>query len=458
MEWLPYNNLRSFQKSPDNSKTMGMLAMIIQFLLGLSIIVGLHELGHLLFAKLFGMRVESYSIGFPPKIFWFKWGETEYSLGAIPLGGAVKIAGMVDESLDTIALVSAPKPWEFRAKPAWQRLVVILGGVFLNIVSGVIIYTAITFSFGDTYLTKKEVNKHGIVPNAVGSSLGFREGDQIINIGGRDFEKFADVLQPRTLLATDSYYTVLREGQMVRIDIPVDLIERLSACKGQGDLVTPRVPFTVGQIQRQSGAAKAGLQSGDQIIAVSGKSTIYFHQFKEALEAEAGKQVLIDYVRAGVIQVTTAQVSDAGILGFQPEILLAYDNRSYSLGQAIAFGFLHAFDVMRTNVVALGRLLTGQLSPVKSLSGPIGIAKIFGKSFDWIRFWNITSFLSLTLAFTNLLPIPALDGGHTLWIIYEIVTGRRLSDKFLETAQKIGMGTLLFLISYTFINDLYQLL
>lgn len=436
---------------------MGILVMIVQFLLGLSIIVGLHELGHLLFAKLFGMRVESYSIGFPPKILRYKWGETEYSLGAIPLGGAVKIAGMVDESLDTSALTSVPQPWEFRAKPAWQRLVVMLGGIFFNIISGIIIYAAIAFSLGDTYLTNKEVNKHGIVPNEIGSSLGFREGDQIVNISGRDFEKFADVLKPYTLMAANSYYTVLREGQMIRIDIPADFIERWSDRKEQGDFVTPRVPFIVGQVQQQSGAAQAGLQPGDQLIEVAGKTAVYFHQLKKTLEENTGQQVLIRYVRTGVTQETTAQVSATGKLGFQPDILLAYEKRSYSIGQAMAVGTLRTLEVVATNVVALGKMLTGQLSPAKSLSGPIGIAQVFGKSFDWIQFWSITGFLSLALAFTNLLPIPALDGGHTVWIVYEMVTGRRLSDKFLETAQKIGMGILLFLIGYAIVNDLYKL-
>jgi len=431
--------------------------MIVQFLLGLSIIVGLHELGHLLFAKLFGMRVESYSIGFPPKIFHFQWGETEYSLGAIPLGGAVKIAGMIDESLDISSLSSAPQSWEFRAKPAWQRLVVMLGGIFFNIVSGIVIYAAIVFSLGDSYLTKKEVNKHGIVPNTIGSSLGFQEGDQIINISGRDFEKFTDVLSPHTLLAIGSYYTVLRVGQMVRIGIPADFIERLAESKGQGDFVAPRVPFTVGQVQQQSGASQAGLQPGDQLVEVAGKVTIYFHQLKKALEENAGKQVSIRYIRAGVPQVTMAEVSAAGKLGFQPKILLTYEKKSYSLGQSVAVGTVKAFEVIRINVVALGKMLTGQLSPSKALNGPIGIAQVFGKSFDWIQFWSITGFLSLALAFTNLLPIPALDGGHTLWIVYEIITGRRLSNKFLETAQKIGMSILLCLIGCAVVNDLYKL-
>jgi regulator of sigma E protease len=436
---------------------MGTLVMIVQFLLGLSIIVGLHELGHLLFAKLFGMRVESYSIGFPPKIFRYQWGETEYSLGAIPLGGAVKISGMIDESLDTATLTRAPQPWEFRAKPAWQRLIVMLGGIFFNIISGIVIYASIAFLLGDTYLEKKEVNKHGIVPNTIGNSLGFREGDKIININGRDFDKFADVLKPYTLMAANSYYTVLREDQRVRIDIPADFMEKLSDPAVQRDFVNPRMPFIVGQVQQQSGAAQAGLQLGDQLVEVAGKPTVYFHQLKKILEAHAGQRVLIRYVRTGVTQETTAQVSATGKLGFQPDILLAHEKESYGVGQAIVIGTLRTFEIIKTNVVALGKILTGQLSPAKSLSGPIGIAQVFGKSFDWIQFWSITGFLSLALAFTNLLPIPALDGGHTVWIVYEMVTGRRLSDKFLETSQKIGMGILLFLIGYAIINDLYKL-
>lgn len=437
---------------------MGVFAMIVQFLLGLSIIVGLHELGHLLFAKLFGMRVESYSIGFPPKLFRFKWAGTEYSLGAIPLGGAVKIAGMIDESLDTTNLASTPQPWEFRAKPAWQRLVVMLGGIFFNIITGVIIYTAITFTLGDTYLSKEEVNKHGIVPNAVGISLGFQEGDHIIDINGRDFEKFIDVLKPHTLLAANSYYTVLRAGQKVRIDIPADLMEEVSDLKGKESFIAPRMPFVVEKVQSQSGAASAGLQPGDQIIEVAGRTTTYFHELKNALEENAGEQVLIRYVRSGITHAAVAVVDNTGKLGFQPKLLLNYETRRYGLRQAMVVGGSRTFEVLRTNIIALGKILTGQLSPTKSLSGPIGIAQIFGTSFDWTQFWSITGFLSLALAFTNLLPIPALDGGHAVWIIYEMITGRKLSDKFLETVQKIGMAILIVLIGYAIFNDVYRLL
>ena len=314
-----------------------------------------------------------------------------------------------------------------------------------------------SFALGDTYLPQQEVNQHGIVPNAVGSSLGFQEGDKIINISGRAFERFSDVLQPYTLLEKNGYYTVLRAGQEIRIDIPTDLVERLSDPKEQGLFVTPRAPFTIGQVQQHSGADQAGLQPGDQIFEVAGQETIYFHQLQEVLTNNAGRQVLICYVRAGTPQTTMAEVNAVGKLGFQPNMLLTYKTSTYNIGQAMVVGTLRTFDVIRTHVVALGKVLTGQLSPAKSLSGPIGIVQVFGKSFDWLPFWNITGFLSLALALTNLLPIPALDGGHALWIVYEMITGRKLSDRFLATAQKIGMGILLFLISYTIINDLYKL-
>ncbi|MEM9417051.1 MAG: RIP metalloprotease RseP, partial [Bacteroidota bacterium] len=373
-------------------------------------------------------------------------------------GGAVRISGMVDESLDTESLSQAPQPWEFRAKPAWQRLIVILGGLLFNIVSGVIIYIALTFSLGDTYLPKNEINKHGIVPNALGSSLGFQEGDQIIDINGQDFENFADVLKPSALLATNGYYTVLRKGRAVRIAIPANLIEQLADAKDQGQLVAPRLPFKIGQVQPNGGAAQAGLQAGDQLLEVAGVPTQYFHQLQAVLAANAGQQVTIRYIRAGAAHMATAEVSTEGKLGFQPQLLLNYAQRNYTLGQAIITGTWRAYEIMESNLKGLGKVITGKISASKSLSGPIGIVQVFGKSFHWAQFWGITAFLSLALALTNLLPIPALDGGHAIWLLYEMITGRRLSDRFLETAQKIGMAILLLLISYAVINDLYKLL
>lgn len=436
---------------------MPLFAMISQFVLGLSIIVGLHELGHMLFAKLFGMRVESYTIGFPPKLIQFKWGETVYGLGAIPLGGSVKIAGMIDESLDTAHLGDNPQPWEFRAKPAWQRLLVILGGIIFNVVSGILIFIAITFSLGDTYVAKDEVNKHGIVPNAIGTSLGFQEGDQITHINGKDFTKFNDVMEPHTLLEVGGYYTVIRQGQVIHIAIPPNFLEQLADHQDQGSFVAPLMPFEVGEVQQPSQAAQAGLQRGDRIIEVAGQATPYFHQLRASLAAHTGKPVSIKYVRDGIEYYTTAQVDTTGKIGFWPRILLNYVHQKYSIFQAIAIGTKRALEVVRTNLLALRKVMVGQVSLSKSLSGPIGIAQIFGKHFDWIHFWSITGLLSMLLAFTNLLPIPALDGGHAVLISYEMMVGRQLSDKFLEITQKIGLAILLLLIGYAIFNDLYKL-
>jgi len=436
---------------------MQTLVMIVQFILGLSVIVGIHELGHLLFAKLFGMRVESYTIGFPPKIFRFKWGETEYGIGALPLGGSVKIAGMIDESLDTQHTNEPPQPWEFRSKPAWQRLLVMLGGIILNALSGILIYVCITWSLGDTYLSKDEVNKHGILPNAMGMMLGFQEGDKILSVNGKDFTNFADVFAPRTLLATNGYYTVERNGQQIRIDIPVDLLEKLSDDKENLTFVSPRIPFVIKAIQPNGGAQQAGLQPGDQVMAINEQPTPYFNQLQAVLEGNAGHQVAITYLRDGHIAHTIGQVNAAGKLGFCTQSLLAYQTNKYNLGQAIVIGSKRAIEIVRVNVVALGKIITGKVSASKSLSGPIGIAQIFGRQFDWIHFWSIVGFLSMVLAFTNLLPIPALDGGHVVLLGYEMITGRKIPDKVLENIQKVGLAILLLLIVYGFFNDLRKL-
>jgi regulator of sigma E protease len=437
---------------------MQMFAMISQFILGLTFIVGIHELGHLLFAKLFGIRVESYMIGFPPKIFTFKWGETEYGLGALPLGGSVKLAGMVDESLDTTSLQEPAKAWEFRAKPPWQRLIVILGGIICNVLAGILIYASLAFWAGDAFLAKDEVNKYGIVPNDLGINLGFQEGDKILAINGKAFSRFSDILAPWLLLQEHAYYTVERAGQEIRIDIGADLLASLVADKQQINFVSPRMPFLIGEIQAGSGAAQAGLQVGDQIVEIAGQKIAYFHQLRAVLAAHANAQVEIKYSRKGNLENTLAQLDQHGKLGFCPQILLKYEKETYSLGKSLVIGTKRAFEVLKTNIWGLKQLITGKVAVSKSLSGPIGIAQIFGRNFDWMNFWSITGFLCMVLAFTNLLPIPALDGGHALWIIFELVTGRPLSEQFLERVQKIGLIILLILIGYATINDLLRLL
>jgi regulator of sigma E protease len=436
---------------------MQTLIMIIQFVLGLSIIVGIHELGHMLWAKLFGMRVETYTIGFPPKIIRFKWRETEYGLGALPFGGSVKIAGMIDESLDTEHLNQEVQPWEFRAKPAWQRMVVMLGGIMFNALSGMLIFICLTWKLGDIYLSKEEVNKYGILPNAIGMMLGFEAGDKILTINGKDFTNFADITSPSNLLQANGYYTVERAGQEVRIDIPSNLVEKLSEDKAALSFISPRMPFEIESIQSQSGASKAGLQPGDRILAIDETPVVYFDQLQSALESHAGREVTITYARDGNVHVATTTIDAAGKLGFVPRFLLQYTHKHYNLSQAMVVGSKRAIEVVRVNLVALGKMMTGKMSVSKSLSGPIGIAQIFGKHFDWVHFWNIVGFLSMVLAFTNLLPIPALDGGHVVLLGYEMITGRKISDAALQIIQKVGIVILLFLIGFGLLNDLRKL-
>lgn len=432
--------------------------MAAQLLLGLSILVGLHEFGHLLAAKAFGMRVEKYSIGFPPKIIGKKIGETEYSIGAIPLGGFVKISGMIDESLDTKSLSEEPEPWEFRAKPAWQRLIVMLGGIIVNVITGIVIFVILVYSNGETFLTKSELNKNGIVVYDLGEQLGLKTGDRIINISGQDYEKFSDLRSPDVLLSTNSFYTVDRDGKILTIPIPNDFLDKLS--DKNADFFSFRTPFVVGEVTKGSNAEKGGLQSGDKFVSINGVPVHFFDEFKAALDTSAGSSISTEIQRGEQKIAKTFDVTDEGKLGFEilrDESLMNFAHRDFTFGESVVTGTQQAFNIVFLNIRAFGKMFSGDVSPSKSLSGPIGIAQIFGGTWDWNNFWRITGLLSMVLAFMNLLPIPALDGGHVMFLTWEIVTGRKPSDKFLENAQKVGMILLLGIMSYAIFNDVYKL-
>ncbi len=428
-----------------------------QLILGLTILVGLHELGHMLAAKWFGMRVEKYAIGFPPKILSKKIGETEYMLGLIPLGGFVKISGMVDESLDTETLKQEPQPWEFRAKPAWQRLIVMMGGIIVNVITGIVIYVALTYNYGESYLPASQA-KFGVVANEIGKEIGFQTGDKIVAVNGKELEKFEDVYSMDMLLGRDAYYTVERNGQRIDLKVPADLMDRVADNKERMLFVQPRVPFEVGEVVSNSAAAKAGLQKGDVFKKIAGENVTFFNELQEALQKNAGKKVSIEVEREGKIQPLTAEVNEDGTLGFYHKPLLEYATRDYSLGEAIPAGTNQAFGVITANLKGFGKIFRGEVSASKSLSGPIGIAQIFGDTFNWYKFWSIVGMLSMVLAFMNFLPIPALDGGHVAFLTYEIISGRKPSDNFLENAQKVGMVILLGLMAFAIFNDVFKMI
>ena len=431
--------------------------MLSQLILGLSLLVCLHELGHMLTAKWFGMRVEKYAIGFPPKVFSKKIGETEYMLGLIPLGGFVKISGMVDESMDTEALKEEPKPWEFRAKPAWQRLIVMMGGIIVNVITGIVIYIALTYNYGESYLPASEA-KYGVVANEIGQEIGFQTGDKVVAVNGKPLEKFEDVYSMDMLLGRDSYYTVDRNGQQVEIKVPANLMDRVADNKERMFFVQPREPFKVGEVVPNSAAAEAGLKTGDFITTVNGQSVKFFHEFQKALQANAGKAITMHVERDGKPVELKAEVTPEGTIGFRPQPLLHYATRDYSIGEAIPLGTEQAFGVITANLKGFGKIFRGEVSASKSLSGPIGIAQIFGDTFSWYKFWSITAMLSMVLAFMNFLPIPALDGGHVMFLAYEMISGRKPSDTFLENAQKVGMVLLLGLMAFAIFNDVFKII
>ncbi|MEJ1239382.1 RIP metalloprotease RseP [Chryseolinea sp. T2] len=455
---------------------MDWMIMLAQLLLSLSFLVAVHEMGHLLAAKYFGMRVEQFSIGFPPKLWSFRKGDTEYAISAIPLGGYVKISGMIDESLDTEAMNQPPQPWEFRSKPAWQRLIVMLGGIVVNVIVGILIFIGLTFFLGDTYILKDEINKSGgFLVGPIGEQIGLKTGDQIVKINGKEFKYLQDIFNMETLLSTNGSYTVERDGKELDIPIPADFIENFSSSKSNpGQFLSLRMAPVIAQVQPGSVAEKMGLRAGDRIVEANGAPIQYKDQIDKQVQAMVkdslsgnSDTVAIKVNRAGAEVAMKADFKNfrrqkmLGILvdstPSEDFIKRAEERVTYGLIESIPLGTKRAFSMLTANVKAFGRVITGKLSAQKSISGPLGIMKAFGNQWDWARFWTLTGVLSLVLAFMNLLPIPALDGGHVMFLSYEIISRRKPSDKFLETAQKVGMLFLLALMVFIFANDIIKM-
>ena len=436
---------------------METLIMVGQLLLGLSILVGLHELGHLLTAKLFGMRVEKFSIGFPPKIAGFKWGDTEYSIGAIPLGGFVKISGMVDESMDTAQLASEPQPWEFRAKPAWQRLIVMLGGVIVNVITGVIIFVTLVYSNGETYFSRDQVIENGIVAYEYAEAIGFKTGDKVLDINGQPYQSISELSSGCALLSENGYYTVDRKGEQVKVSIPKGFINTFNSEESFSKFIAIRFPFEVGAIDPGSGAEAAGIATGDQILAVNGLPITYFDEMQTALQQVKNQTISLVRKKGTTVDTLSVAVTGEARIGIAVTPLIEPVKKDYGFAESFSKGTSRAFGAVIINAKALGKMFTGEVS-TKNVSGPIGMAKIYGDQWDWVKFWSITGLISMILAFMNLLPIPALDGGHVVFLLYEMVSGRAPSDKFLEVAQKVGMVILLGLMVFAIGNDILKLI
>jgi regulator of sigma E protease len=433
-------------------------------------LVGLHEWGHYIAARIFGIRVEKFYIFFDflfpmPNVANFalwkkKKGDTEFGLGWFPLGGYVKIAGMMDESMDKAALAQPPQPWEFRAKPAWQRLIVMLGGIIVNLILGVIIFIVLTFVNGDSYLPASAA-RDGIVVGEMGKKIGLQTGDKVLNINGKPYEKFLDLISPDVLLTSNAYYTIERNGKQIRIDLPNDLLEHLSDFRKNQSFIslTPRQRnFIVGEVQSKSFAEKAGLQKGDKITAVNGEKITFFDELQSKLAENKLKSVELTILRGNQELKLTSQVTDEGRIGFAPvfpDLEKLYQKQDYTLAQSIGIGTVRAFGVIFDNVRAFGKIFRGEISFSKSVGGPVSIGKMYGSKWDWTRFWTLTGMLSMVLAFMNFLPIPALDGGHVIFLLYEMIARKPAPEKVLEVAQQIGMILLLALMAFVLFADIF---
>lgn len=429
-----------------------------QFFLSLSILVILHELGHFVFAKLFKTRVEKFYLFFDPwfSLFKIKRGETEYGVGWLPLGGYVKISGMIDESMDKEQLKQPPQPWEFRSKPALQRLFIMIGGVLVNVVLALFIYSAVLYTWGEEYLPTRNV-KYGVTCDSLALKLGFRNGDKILAVGGNEVENF-QLIAHDILLNEDRNVKVLRGNDTVTINISEDYVSHLIK---NPIIFYPRFPFIVDEIKKGEPAEKAGLVKGDKLVAINGKPAVFFDEFKDSLARYKGKKLELTVERNGQPVDVVVNVPETGVVGVYPVTDISnffeLSHNEYTLVQAIPAGIKKGVSTIKSYLKQLKLIFTPKTKAYESVGGFITIGKIFPATWDWQSFWNLTAFLSIILAIMNILPIPALDGGHVMFLVYEIITGRKPGDKFLEYAQMVGMLILLALLLYANINDIVKL-
>lgn len=434
---------------------MQYIIMAAQLIVGLSLLVFVHELGHFLAAKMFGIRVTKFYIFFDAwgkKLFSKQIGETEYGFGWLPLGGYVQIAGMVDETQDSSKLSATPEPWEFRSKPAWQRLIVMLGGIVMNIITGFIIFFFYLHHFEKSYTPVAEINKDGIFAHKLAQKIGFETGDKIMSVNGETPVRFEDVLSTKTILG--GTITVERQGQMKTVQIPDDFYKELVT--GQKFIEPMHQEIFVEAVAKGAGAEKAGMQIGDKIVAIDSVKVERFSGLQELLCLKSNQKSIVSVERNQQITNLEAQIDSAGKLGFVPKFKLPYKEENYTWANALQYSWVEGREAIMTQVVGLRKMFSGKIKATESISSPIGIAKVYGGTWDWGRFWRLTATISFVLAFMNLLPIPALDGGHILFLLPELLFRRKLSEAFLEKAQMAGMILLLGLMVFAFGNDIYK--
>ena len=435
------------------------LIQAAQFFLSHSFLIVLHELGHFIPAKLFNTRVEKFYLFFDPyfSLFKKKIGGTEYGIGWLPLGGYVKISGMIDESMDTEHLNAEPQPWEFRSKPAWQRLIIMIGGVAVNVLLAMVIYAMMLFTWGDDYL-KTENLKYGIECSDLAKEIGFQNGDKILTIDGVYYENFSDIPEA-ILISGASEVLVERNGETVSISIPSNLIERFID-KNESRFIGMAWPYIAQKFDDGSVAEAAGVLAGDQLIAINGQAALYFSDYVKTLPSLAGQEIQLSVLR-GLdtlhYDIMLGETGKIGVYYVPPSELISYDHRDYSFFESFPAGTAMAMDKLDSYVQQMKLIFNPETGAWKGLGGFISIGKQYSPEWDWRSFWSFTAFLSIILAFMNILPIPALDGGHVMFLLGEMITGRKPSDKLLEYAQVTGFLILIALLLLANGNDIIKL-
>jgi regulator of sigma E protease len=432
---------------------MDILIKAAQLILSLSILVVLHEFGHFLPAKWFKTKVEKFYLFFNPgfSLLKFKKGETEYGVGWLPLGGYVKIAGMIDESMDKEQMKKPAEPWEFRSKPAWKRLIIMIGGVTVNLILGFMLYAMILAVWGRTYLPA-ENTKYGVFATELMQTQGFQDGDLLLKANGEDLES-VNQLNKDLLLKDIHEVTVQRAGVMETILIPEDF-GQMMVDSGVKSAFQVRIPAVIDSVMAGTPADSVGLQKGDSLVRVNDLKSIFFQELAGEINSHPGEEITVGFYRNDVLDSTTVVVSPEGTIGFYPKSprnFFEYRTIEYGFFEAIPAGFEYTGEVLNNYVISLKFLFSK--SGVQQVGSFLTIGDLFAPTWDWHSFWEITAFLSLILAVMNILPIPALDGGHVLFLLYEMISGRPPSEKFLERAQLVGIVILIGLMLLAIGND-----
>lgn len=442
---------------------MDIVIKLSQFLLSLSLLIILHELGHFIPAKVFKTRVEKFYLFFDIKFSLLKKkiGETEYGIGWLPLGGYVKISGMIDESMDKEQMALPPQPWEFRSKPAWQRLIIMLGGVTVNFILAFIIYIGMAFAYGDMFVATADLKDGLLIENPVMQKAGFQTGDKILAIDGEQLVKFDNQMNIKIVMAKE--VLIERNGVTKTITMPVDFVDQLSKIE-KGSLTSIRMPFVVGAISE--GSKNTTLQAKDIVLRLNEEPAKYFDQAKTILEKNKNKLIVAGVLRNDQEIQVPVQVDADGKLGVQIGALdltslekLGYykvSKQEYNFFESFPVGIQKGADQLVGYGKQLKMIFNPETKAYKQVGGFAAIFNIFPSSWSWEVFWNITALLSIMLGVMNLLPIPALDGGHVVFLLFEIISGKKPSEKFLENAQMVGIVLLISLLLFANGNDIYK--